>query len=171
MGKAVNGSRSNIFSTIENARINYYVESNIVTKDKKKYAHILDTKNFAVRKSLLVGHNLLFDTRFTNKFEDVDFGFHIISIGVNILYNPHIIVRHFGTSDILSHAKREFSIGYNYCAMKAKWMNKLNINIAQKLHYAKTKISSPPKSYILLEWVDILFRLFGCLRYRFERRF
>ena len=171
MGKAVNGSRSNIFSIIENARINYYVESNIITKDKKKHAFVLDTKNFAIRKSLLVGHNLLFDTRFTNKFEDIDFGLRTISIGVSILYNPRIIVRHFGTSSLLSHVKREFSIGYNYCVMKAKWTHKLNMKIAQRLYHTRTKINFPPKSYILLEWVDILFRFFGCLWYRFEKRF
>ena len=169
MGKAINGSNLNIFSAIENARINYYTQSNMVTKKKKKYAHVLDTKNFAIRKSFLAKHNLIFDVRFTNKFEDVDFGFRVISTGANILCNPQILVRHFGTSDFLSHLKREFSIGYNYCTMKAKWAHRLNITIAKRLHSTNTNIIPPPISHILLVWTDTLFRLLGWLRYGFER--
>lgn len=149
MGKAVDGSRINIFSTMENARINHYVKSNIVSRSRKKYALVLDTKNFAVRKNLIKKHNLFFDTRFTNKFEDVDFGFRTILNGVNISYNPNIIVRHYGTSNFASHVRREIAIGYNYCVMKAKWENGFDSENIHRLQNTRTNIGFPPKSHFL----------------------
>lgn len=168
MGRAITGSKPNVFSKIENARINHYVQSYIVRKGNRKYATILDTKNFAVRKSFLIKHNLLFDTRFTDKFEDIDFGLRVISVGASISYNSQLVVRHFGTPDFCSHVKREFSIGYNYCAMEKKWSNKLNMKVAKILYFAARKTGPLPKSYILIEWVDVLFRFFGSLKFKFK---
>lgn len=119
-GKNLNGIPGNIFSSLVHFTTESYFQSTHFLSDQNKVeSNLLDTKNFAMKKSFFK-RNLYFDTRFIH-FEDVDFSLRVKQRGIKIIYIPDVIVWHCGRGDILSFIKREFVKGENYHRFQKKW--------------------------------------------------
>lgn len=127
-GSNRNGYPQNLIASVEQASTEQFFKAYSYIRDRKRYLLALDTKNFAMRRSLITRHKFAFSSVFApfSIFEDVDFSQQILEKRIQIRYCPSIIVSHYGRTSLFSHTVREWRKGRASVLLIKKW--KINLN-------------------------------------------
>lgn len=128
MGKNINAYTDNIIAIVDDFRTRRFIEKNIYRKGNLVYSKYLDTKNFVIRKNLLVKNNLYFDEKFISA-GDVDLGLRLNKKNIPILYSPQIVAYHCGVTSFFQLIKKEFKKGRARFIFDKKW----NLGIKKSL--------------------------------------
>lgn len=118
-GISKSGYKNNIFAYIEDFNTQVFFQGSLI--------HLLDTKNFVFKRSLL-GKRHYFDARFSHIYEDVDFGLRALRKGIKIVTNPSMKAVHYGRTSLFDHWKREFYRGVDYWRFLNKWVRPSSID-------------------------------------------
>jgi glycosyltransferase involved in cell wall biosynthesis len=148
-GKNLNGDYNNLYTCLDHftSELHFQLES----------ISLLNTKNCSFRKSILP-KGFSFDTNFSFMCEDIDFGLRANQMGIKIVLNQKMIVKHFGRNTLFSHLKRDFEKGVGRFQISKKWKD----NSAKTVNFMRVKrqisISKKLKKQVLKN-KSILFQI------------
>lgn len=171
-GKSLNGNTNSVYACVEYFSSERIFRSKMYKEGGLAVCNFLDTKNFALTKSFLHKYPH-FDLQF-KQYEDIDYSIQLKHLGLKVIYEPRMVVWHFGRSSMLRHINREFKLGKGYYLFTKKWkpfVYKENKNIDQikKLLPDKTKkIDSLLKKEILKD-KSLFFRIVFLLLVKADR--
>jgi len=136
LGKNFYRKKDSIFSIVENIETEAFFD---MGKINNKQTIFLDSKNFAVKKEILLKHNIFFDYSFSpySIFEDIDFGFSFILKSNQFIYfNRKMKVLHQGRNNFKDHIMREIKKSKGYALLLYKYFNKRGV-LFEKNQYQK----------------------------------
>lgn len=122
VGKNITNNTKNISSILDDIRARTGHEPKLLTKKYKNQSLTIDTKNFAIKRELLIKNNLFFDSRFDFlRCEDHDFAIRIINQKIRITYNEKMQIFHKPTKKLTYLLKKEFNNGKAKYHLNKKW--------------------------------------------------
>jgi GT2 family glycosyltransferase len=135
LGYSTNGFTKNILSTAEHITTQCSINKLLFYLDNNLCSLVIDSKNFAIKKSFLINKKIKFDHIYAKVaiYEDIDFGLQIVQNGGIIRYNKQIKVAHYFKKNLFSYVKRGFRIGSGAYILVKKW----GANIPQKILKSK----------------------------------
>ena len=110
----VKDASNNIYSHLENLDTKYFFRKGLKKQKDKYYSFFLDSKNFAIKRSLVVKNNLYFNNNYAQYsiFEDIELGLRINFFHKKkILFEKNAVVYHSGRDNLYDHLKREWRKG------------------------------------------------------------
>lgn len=139
VGKSSEKKINNLFSTVTIANHNRWFFRMIDKKGKVKNGGCFDTKNVAVRKSVVGKHNLKFNPVFSKYScgEDTDFGKSLVDLRVGGVYNPKMKVKHGEPDNLKSFLDQAFRRGRANQLNRQKWVIKKEKRVNPSSRWAK----------------------------------
>lgn len=124
LGKSIEKKKSILMNAYEFQYKDFFLKSRIDYKSGRVLGgEVLNTRNFAIRKSLINNHGLEFDPIF-DKFgfaEDADFGKKIENMGEELRYSDKIVVIHQDEEQLAKLLKKKVANGRAMYVFFQKW--------------------------------------------------
>lgn len=172
MGRNLNAKRNNIVSIVDDFRTRRHFEKNLYQKKGDYHSKYLDTKNFAIKKDILLKNNLFFDEIFLSH-GDIDFGLRLNQHNIPIIYCTQMIAYHYGVSSFLSLINKEFTKGNARNIFERKWKILDNKSLSEKFSViqdlAQDKVMSGKP--LLIKLISLYLIFLCAASYKFGKRY
>lgn len=126
---------NNIYSLLENLDTKYFFQKGLIKQKGGYYSFFLDSKNFAIKRLLVVKNNLYFNNNYAQYsiFEDVELGLRINFFHKKkILFKKNALVYHYGRDNLYNHLRRGWRMGRGYSYFLNDFMTRYQNRIIKK---------------------------------------
>lgn len=120
-GNNLNGLPDNLFASVEYFNDELFFQTHILKKNGVFYSPWVDTKNFAIKKTVFVDKRLHFNKHFRS-FDDLAFSLDLRRKNITVYFAKEVQVFHYGRDYLFSHMLRDVGIGIDTYRLEA-WMN------------------------------------------------
>ena len=131
-GNNFNGLSDNLFSSVEYFNDELFFQTYILKKNNELFSPWVDTKNFAIKKSVFVKNKLLFNKRF-RAFDDLAFSLELRNRNIPVYYSKDSLVYHFGRSNLFEHVLRDIKIGIDTYQLESRVNYKITVPLLPPL--------------------------------------
>ena len=129
-GENINGLSASLIETVEYVRDSLFFKTSYYKRNGALYSRWLDSKNFAIKKSTIIRHQLSFHNYHIT--EDLDFSLQLAQSEIPILVNEQAQALHFAKRNLINFFARSVQIGLDQQMLNHNWpgpmLNTLNFN-------------------------------------------
>ncbi len=166
LGRNENGLPDNLFASLEHYTAERVFRSGLYKIGRSIYSPLIDSKNFATEKELLVRNKMYFNQKLTpfSRLEDMDLGLRLTGINIKIKYDNKAMVSHFSYQNVVTHIKKAFNKGRAFYYFDKLWPDRQflsgsSLKIYRKLRKQKENQASFSLMQEIFKNKNLLFKL------------